>query len=317
MVSAVVGVLLAACSAAGAGERSTTSSSGGEGASTAAGTGGGTSTTGGAASTAAGTGGGISFDGGLAEAGAGCDPETQFIYTITSTGSLYRFDPAKAAFALIGTPNCPSTTRPYSMAVDRGANAWVVFTDGHLFKIDTKTTACALVTSFVPGQQGFTTFGMGFSADAPGSSAETLYVSEANFGQTGMQRLGTIDLQTLTLTPIGAYDALHERAELTGTGDAKLYGAFEGTPYVVAEIEKTDAKILSQAPQTPISVAPNTGNFAFAFWAGDFFVFVGQGRSTSVFRYQPSNGTTTLVQAVAFAVVGAGVSTCAPFEPQR
>ncbi len=265
------------------------------------------------------TGVGLVFDGGFGGGGTGCAPETQFIYTLANDNSLYKFDPPAATFTLIGTLQCTTSTAiPFSMAVDRNANAWSVFTNGDLFKIDTTTAACTPLTSFVPGQNGFTTtFGMGFSTDAPGSSAETLYVSESDFGTTVMQRLAKIDTQTLTLTPIQAYDAIHARAELTGTGDAKLYGAFEGSPYIVAEIEKSDAKILSQAPQTPINVPPDTGTLAFASWAGDFFIFAGPGSSTKVFRYQPSTGTTTLVKSVTFGIVGAGVSTCAPFAPLR
>jgi hypothetical protein len=172
----------------------------------------------------------------------------------------------------------------------------------------------------MPGQQGFTTFGMGFSTNMPGGSDETLYVSESTAGSPlppppGMSnapRLATIALQTFTLTPIGMYDQLSARAELTGTGDAKLFGAFEGMPYVVAEIEKPTAKILSQAPQSAINYAPDSSNFAFAFWGGDFWLFVGPGSSTDVFHYVPQSQMTTKVKSVDFEIVGAGVSTCAP-----
>ncbi len=127
--------------------------------------------------------------------------------------------------------------------------------------------------------------------------------------------LAKIDTATLTLTPVGMYDKLDARAELTGTGDARLFGAFEGTPYDVAQIEKTDAKILSEAMQTAINYAPDTSNFAFAFWGGDFWLFVGPGTSTDVFHYVVSTGVTTKVKTVSFEIVGAGVSTCAPIVP--
>ena len=83
----------------------------------------------------------------------------------------------------------------------------------------------------------------------------------------------------------------------------------------MAEIEKTDAKVLSQAPQAPISYPPGSSNFAFAFWGGDFWLFVGPGSKTDVFQYKPANGQTKLVQTTSAVIVGAGVSTCAPTKP--
>ena len=74
--------------------------------------------------------------------------------------------------------------------------------------------------------------------------------------------LARIDLQTLKLIPIGTYDKIPGRAEMTGTGDGRLFAAFAGSPYIVAEIGKTDAKVLSQAPQA--NVNGDALSFAFA-----------------------------------------------------
>jgi hypothetical protein len=251
---------------------------------------------------------------------ANCPLETQYVYVIDVTGTLYRFDPPALTFTTVGTLACPSISSPYSMAVDRNGQAWVVFQDGNLFQVDTKTAGCK-ATSYSPGQHGFLTFGMGFSTDAPGGTAETLYVSDSGQQPDGTYQptkgLAKLDTATLALTPIAAYDAITARAEMTGTGDARLFGAFEGSPYVVAQIQKTDAKILSQAPQSTINYAPDMSNFAFAFWGGDFWLFVGPGTSTDVFDYSPSAGTTKKVKTVSFEIVGAGVSTCAPTTPPK
>jgi hypothetical protein len=304
-VGAVAISLLGAC-AATRGTGATSSGGGGAG---------GSGTTDTASSTDS-TGAGLFDAGGTTSSGGGngCATESAFVYTLAADNTLYSFDPPTLAFTLIGTLDCPSSASPYSMAVDRDGHAWTVFTDGTLYKVDTKTAKCT-ATSFVPGQSGFTTFGMGFATDAPGSTAETLYVSQASlFGGTTIG-LAKIDTTTLALTPIGMYDKLSARAELTGTGDARLFGAFEGSPYNVAEIDKATAKILSQAPQTAINYPANSSNFAFAFWGGDFWLFVGPGTYTDVFQYKPSDGTTTKVSSVSFEIVGAGVSTCAPIKP--
>lgn len=310
LLVASLGALAAACSAAGDGAHFT-------GAGAATGTGGDGS---GATGTGAGgsTGAGIFDAGGTdAQGNTNCSVESQYVYTLTADNQLYSFDPPTLTFTLIGTLDCPAAfgESPYSMAVDRDANAWTVFTDGSLYRVDTKTAHCT-GTAYVAGQSGWTTFGMGFSADTPGGTSETLYVSEAAFLGGGTTKgLGKIDLGTMKLTPIGMYDKVNERAELTGTGDAKLFGAFEGTPYEVDQIDKASAKIVSQAPQTSISYAPDSSNFAFAFWGGDFWLFVGPGTSTDVFHYQVSSKTTTKVKTVSMEIVGAGVSTCAPIKP--
>ena len=170
------------------------------------------------------------------------------------------------------------------------------------------TAACS-ATPFVPGQDGFTTFGMGFSSQ--GDDEETLFVSGSS-GQDSVERLGTIDLTSFKLTAVGAYDKVQARAELTGTGDGRLFGAFEGSPYIVAGIDKATAAIESQAPQTAINYPPNSSNFAFAFWGADFWLFVGPGTKTDVFHYDTAKGTTELVKSINQQIVGAGVSTCAP-----
>lgn len=307
-----------ACSTSGTtgnNEFPTSSGTGGSG-------GGASGGTGGLGASATGTGGEEDFfDAGLGQGGNGpdsgipnCAKETQFIYTLASDNMLYKFDPPTLVFTPIGKLDCTTAgVTPFSMAVDRNAQAWVVFTNGTLARVDTKTAHCT-PTTFAPGQGGFTTFGMGFSSNSPGSADETLFVSDSSVGGSGLG-LARIDVQTLQLIPVGKYDKITARAEMTGTGDARLFAAFEGTPYIVAEVGKTDAKVLSQAPQNAINYPAGSSNFAFAFWGGDFWLFVGPGSKTDVFQYKPATGKTDPVQTTNAVIVGAGVSTCAPTKP--
>ena len=303
-----MGVLaLVACSSASSGSGS---GSGGAGGGISFGGSGGSSAGG---SAAGGSGGMVLTGGSGGGTSAACSAESQFVYVLDSGANLYKFDPPQLSFAPIGMLNCPAGGTPFSMAVDRNANAWVVYTNGSLFKVDTKTAGCT-PTLFKPGQAGFVTFGMGFSTDGPGSAKDTLFVSQIDLlgGTTG---LGVIDTQSLVLTPVGMYDQLDARAELTGTGDGKLFGAFEGNPWVVAQIDKSNAKILSQAQQTQITSSPGGSNFAFAFWGGSFWLFIGPGTSTDVYQYDPAAKSTVKKKTESFAIVGAGVSTCAPIKP--
>ncbi|HSO38647.1 MAG TPA: hypothetical protein VLT33_39225 [Labilithrix sp.] len=239
-----------------------------------------------------------------------CAQETQYVYVIDDGGTLRRFDPPTATFAVMGTLACPGD--PFSMAIDRTAVAWVVFMDGRLARVDTRSGSC-VVTTFQAGQSGIQpVFGMGFSASGAGSADETLFVAS-----DAPEMLATIDTTSLRVAPIAPFDTVNARAELTGTGDGRLFAAFEGSPYVIAEIDRKNGHVITQAPLTGVSYPGNSSNFAFAFWGGDFFLFVGPGNATDVFRYRPKDGTTTKVAAESFAVVGAGVSTCAPITAPR
>jgi hypothetical protein len=264
------------------------------------------------------TGGGFSSDASpIPDADDDCPVETQYVYVVTADNGLYQFNPQNLSFKVVGTLNCqdPMGGSPFSMSVDRQGTAWVIFTDGLLYQVSTTNASCK-ATSFVPSQDGFTTFGLAFVANSSGSQQETLFVTDSPYvaGPVTVKGLATVDTQTLKLSFVGEYNTLNARAEMTGTGDGRLFGAFEGTPYVIAQIDKTNATILSQAPQTQINYSPGDSSLAFAFWGGEFWVFVGPGGYTDVFRYNPASGSTTKVVTEQFEIVGAGVSTCAPVQ---
>jgi hypothetical protein len=260
--------------------------------------------------------GGIQLDGGPGSGGGGntgpgCSEEAKLVYVVGQGNELYKFDPPSLAFTQVGIIDCPQNggfATPFSMAVARNGSALVLFSDGKLYRVDTTNAACT-ATTYQPGQATLLTFGMGYVSDAPGSEAETLYV-----GDYEGKGIGKIDTDTMTMTFIGPYDTLSGPAEMTGTGDARLFGFFLSNPVNVAEIDKTSGDILSQAPQPTVTIG---SAWAFAFWGGDFWLFTNPSNfSSQVDRYQPSTGmTTTVKQNVGISIVGAGVSTCAPVEP--
>ena len=206
----------------------------------------------------------------------------------------------------------------FSMAVDRNAVAWVLAQDGTIVKYDINAKTCAK-TAYAAGQHGFQTFGMGFSSDGAGAATDSLFVTDDELQTPSSNRgLARIDTSSLSLSPVAQYDQLTSlEAELTGTGDGRLFGAFEGSPYTVAEIDKSTGHIISVAPQSGINYAPSSSSLAFAFWGGDFWLFIGPGGTTDVFQYQPSAKTTTKRETEPFEIVGAGVSTCAPTKPPQ
>jgi hypothetical protein len=234
------------------------------------------------------------------------------IYVVTEQSDLLRFDPPSATFTPIGTVDCPvmtSTTTPFSMAVDHLGTAYVVFDDGELFEVSTADASCAPTSSPIDASAFTPTFGMGFSADKDGL-AETLFLA----GTSSPGDLGTLDTSTFVVHDVGAFSSDIGEAELTGTGDGRLFafGVVQGLAGAhLSEIDEADASILDDkvvpTPQDPDA-------WAFAFWGGDFYFFTATGGPSTVGRFHPADGSFDAAYATApgETITGAGVSTCAP-----
>lgn len=245
------------------------------------------------------------------------DADATLIYVVTSSNELLSFYPPTATFRTIGNLACPGPGNPFSMAVDRKGIAYVLYTvnardPSGIFRVSTATGAC-VATSFVTGQSGFQTFGMGFASNTIGAS-ETLYVAsdERTTGASG--RLGSIDVSSFKLTPVGTFQPSLTGAELTGTGAGNLfafYPANDGSNgSVIGQIDKSTAQVVAA---DPLPTVDQGNGWAFAFWGGDFWLFTSPGGSGSrVTRYRPSDKTTSVITSFSGEIVGAGVSTCAP-----
>lgn len=243
------------------------------------------------------------------------DAAATLVYLISSDFQLYSFDPDSSTPKLIGSIACPAPgdATPFSMAVDRKGVAYILFTNGRLYRVSTLTAAC-VETPFQPGQQGFQQFGMGFATNDVGPT-ETLYVAGSRAIGTGNEGLARIDTTTWTLTRVGAFVPTVINAELTGTGDGRLFGFYAKNgngdpPTFIGEIDTTNARVLAEKRLD--SVALDNG-WAFAFWGGDFYAFTAPNQTNSVVtRWRPANDTVTQVATLPARIVGAGVSTCAP-----
>lgn len=256
----------------------------------------------------------------VSDAGVDAPPPTcddagvTYIYAVTSQGTLVSYYPPSGAITPIGTIDCPVQTpgsSPYSMAVDRGGTAYVVFDDGNLYKVSTADASCE-ATSFVVGQHGFVTFGLAFSADED-DPGETLFVAEED-GNGPSRGLATIDVNTFELSFIGPFSKKLGPTELTGTGDGRLFGFsvdYPGPGSHISQIDKATAKVFS-------SKAFSFGGFddgdTFAFWGGSFYVFDAPQSTaiTNILRWDLGAPSAQLVGMYPDTIVGAGVSTCAP-----
>jgi hypothetical protein len=232
-------------------------------------------------------------------------PSTQYIYLVTYENHLWSFYPATGAFTSIGALACATQSSPFSMAVDRQGVAYVLYSNGQLFRVSTRTAQCE-ATPYVAPSSSFMNFGMGFVGD-PNGATDTLYV--ASVGANNV--LATVSLETFQPTVVGPLSL--PMAELTGTGDGRLYTFYStGGSTAVAQLDPQTAAVLADSPLTNL---PTGDGWAFGFWGGDFYLFTAQGGLGSpslVTRFRPSDGSQTTVTTLPETIVGAGVSTCAP-----
>ena len=253
------------------------------------------------------------------DAGEACSQAATLVYAIATDGVLRSFNPATLAFTTIGPLGCNTSALPNSMAVDRTATAWVNMADGSLWKVSTRDASCE-ATSYQLGQLDRRIRGMGFATDSAQATAESLYACTTDYVKHTGGGLAKINLPSLTLTLVGDYtNGLGgSECELTGTGDARLFGFFATlSPPKLAEIDERTA-----ATPSPITLGgvDTTLSYAFSFWGGDFWFYTqgsGVGSTVTHYKYATDRSYETAIQDTGFTIVGAGVSTCAPLTPPK
>ena len=257
--------------------------------------------------------------GGVTDVNSQCPPAARPVYAVeadvddpTNQGTLLRFDAEALTFTEIGQLACPAVedSTPFSMSVDREANAWVLYNSGELFKVSTADASCE-ASGFNPGQSGYSVFGMGFVLNQPDSPEETLYVAGGSGPASGnTPRIGYVTFPNLALTDVAEISGW---PEMSGTADAELWGFFPGTnpPRVSRVVPATGAE-LDVIPIDGIDGDPNA--WAFAHWGGQFFIFYKSitDESTRVFRVTKAGVIDEVITDSGRYIVGAGVSTCAP-----
>jgi hypothetical protein len=256
--------------------------------------------------------------GGPGSGGGDCASEATYVYVLSLENDLYRFDPPAKAFTKIGPLGCQTSMTPNSMAIDRDAVAWVNYVQpggvgdsaGALYRVSTLDASCeAAPTVTLPA--GYYRIGMGYATDAAMSKSETLYIASITSGSLAR-------VEGSTVLPVGGFGGKFagQAAELTGTGDARLYGFFTTTPVEVAEIDKATGAVTQSVPLPTVEV-PNA--WAFSHWGGDFYLYTATFGTSRVNRYRPSDGSvdTSYMVEIGFRIVGAGVSTCAPTTPPK
>ncbi|WP_437735684.1 hypothetical protein [Sorangium sp. So ce1335] len=268
----------------------------------------------------------------LSSSSATCsDLTSHHIYLVTPDSKFLSFHPATSELRRIGRLDCPIThedgtwaqnVRPISMAVDRSGVAWILDVNGYVVRLDIATGRCEQTSfTFV---EPFRHFGMAFASDGvPGK--ETLHVREALLnGKTeedAVRVLGVFDTQRHTITSLGG--GAGGDADLTGTGDGRLFGFERGAPGETAFLSEYTRTTGATRARTPLpGLAIHEGaTWAFATWGGDFWFFLSNPDpsgviTSSIHRFDPgSDAPPALVRDdLTVQIIGAGVSTCAPIE---
>jgi hypothetical protein len=257
-----------------------------------------------------------------------CSVESQFVYVLSDENELYSFDPPAKVFKKIGTLGCNTTMSPNSMAIDRNAVAWVNYvggglgsdTSGAIYKVSTKDASCEPSPAVVLPSKWYRV-GMGFSTNGVGDTGETLFVTgTGTIGAGDSPGLGWIDMSSMALQPVANFSPAAfkgQSTELTGTGDARLFGYFTTTPVQVGEINKKTGAVTNTKV---ISGLATPSAWAFSFWGGDFYLYAAAtGSNSNVTHYSPKDGSVDnkYMTNIGFRIVGAGVSTCAPLEQPK
>ncbi|MBL9100736.1 MAG: hypothetical protein JNL82_07255 [Myxococcales bacterium] len=241
---------------------------------------------------------------------------------------LWKFFPETNEFQMLGALNCGGMQQAFSMAVDRLGFAWVMFNPvaGDIWKVDVTNTANCMDPGYNPGQQGVNLFGMAFVSNSAVDVCDSLYGNTYNgiggFSEGNM--IGdfiNVDPDTLLLTKKSKTN--FNGAEVSGSGDGRTFLFGGVNPSKLVEVDKTTGTIISTLPLPGLEL---TNAFAFAFFGGDFYLFTESNNNTLFSKvthldYDDSNMNgqqelTTVVAQGPIRIVGAGVSTCAPFEPQ-
>jgi hypothetical protein len=121
------------------------------------------------------------------------------------------------------------------------------------------------------------------------------------------------------LNYVAPYNAAVALAQLTGTGDGRLFafqplvtqGSESTTESFIAQIDPATANVIDTEP-LPGLVAGD--GWAFAFWGGKFYVFTAPSGSTIVTQFDPSTKTSVAVSDSSDVILAACVSTCAPLS---
>lgn len=255
-----------------------------------------------------------SGDGGGGGGGDNCSDSAKLVYVVDQNNQMFSFQPETKTFTTMGNLSCPASggATPFSMGVDRNTIAWVLYSSGEVFHVDINNSLACTKTSY--SGTNLIEFGMGFSTNATGGDADTLFISGGTDPSNTQSQLAKLDTTTMATTNIAKVTG---QPELTGNSNAELWGFFPSDEFGtttprVEQIDKTNGTAIKTFNLAALKGAPTA--WAFAFYGGDYWVFLAKDSDTTtkVYQVDGSTGSVKSTTPTSHTIVGAGVSTCAP-----
>lgn len=266
-----------------------------------------------------------------------CENVQDGIYVLNSNSppAVWFFDPPANTFTEIGVLGCDPGGgglgwTANSMAIDRAGHAWVNYYDslgaaGKIFRAPLWDLADCEQMPYQQPPGEWWLLGMGYSVVDAQSSCDDLFVYKSdkyleypNFTPGGAA-LGRYTEGSGALTVIG--NTPWPVAELTGTGDGRLFGfaTVAQNQSILVEFDKATG---GQKEMVDLAGLDITQAFAFAFWGGDVYFFTETAPLSGVSKVtrldydgNEGGGLATYNADTGIRIPGAGVSTCASFTP--
>jgi hypothetical protein len=256
----------------------------------------------------------------------GCEGDIgQYIYLLDVDAGLHRIAPATLELETLGPLACPGVNNAMALTVARDGILWAMMVDDEGFRtihtIDSTTLDCEDSGFIDPIDEQIFVNTLAFVADAPDGETESLYVGANVGGSFDFEvplSLGRVDLTTMELDIVGTAELVptgyYQIADLTGTGDSRMWGFFAGDTAAIAELDEQSSSVIEHDLLDFGVGSP----WAFAQWEGRLWLFSSGGDPGSDIRaWNPANGVVEQIHpGIGISVVGAAVSTCAPYEPE-
>lgn len=255
-----------------------------------------------------------------------------YVLNMQNPPSVWFFDPPANTFTQVGALGCNPGIgwTANSMAIDRDGYAWVNYYDqpslrGKVFRAPLSDLSQCEETGYANNAGAWWLLGMGYAVVDQTSSCDELFIYKSdryleypNFTPGGAE-LAKYDKATDSLNVVGPTD--YPVGELTGTGDARLFAfaPVDASQAVLVALDKATGSELEHRNLPGLDI---TNAFAFAFWGGDVYFFTettplsGVSKVTKLdYDNNEGGGLSVYNPNSGLHIPGAGVSTCASFEP--
>jgi hypothetical protein len=216
---------------------------------------------------------------------------------LTEDATLLSFDPPSLSTRVLGKLGCPSSPTPAAFAVTSSGTAFVLGRDQVIYQVDLASLSCTK-SAYAPGQLGFAPSGMTAGA---GPAADRMYY----VGGSGQPEFAVSDLTSFDLFEIGALGSSGTPALIDAKVDAfdRMYAlGIDGT---LEQLDPTSGEVLGE---DHTGFQGTTTGSAMLVWGTELYLF--QGGTGNVSRYDLASKTSTPVGAISMALVGAGSTPC-------